>query len=272
MALLACQRGVTERRASFLCSTPRSAFRYQSKVEIRNRRLAQAIRLIAKAHPAWGYRLTAGTLRLRGWNVNNKRVYRLWHLLGLSLPPYKPSRKIRTGATLDIQALKRNDIWAWDFVHDSYGNGHKFRCLTVKDEATGYCLKIEVATSIKNGDVKALLRQLITRYGAPKAIRSDNGPEFIAAELQSAIKDSGIQVTRIDPGKPWQNGSNESFNGTLRRECLDAELFGSLMEAQVVIEQWRQTYNHLRPHSSHCYTTPEMNYFGPRSATENLTL
>lgn len=270
MALLACQRGVTERRASHLCSTPRSALRYRSKRERRDRRLVQAIKLIARAHPAWGYRLTGGTLRLRGWRVNDKRVYRLWRLLGLCLPPYRPSRKIRTGATLDLKALKRNDIWAWDFVHDSFGSGHKFRCLTVKDEATGYCLAIEAATSIRNTDVQSLLRRLITQYGVPRAIRSDNGPELVATELQNAIEGTGIQMARIEPGKPWQNGSNESFNGTFRRECLDAELFGSLMEAQVVIEQWRQTYNRLRPHSSHCYTTPEMNYFGLRSTNENL--
>jgi len=241
-------------------------------MEHRDRGLARALKLISRHHPAWGYRLAGAALRLRGWKINNKRVYRLWSALGLALPPYKPSRKIRTGAQLDQKAMKRNDVWAVDFVHDSYGGGHKFRCLTVKDEATGFCMAIEVATSIRNGDVQRILRALIARYGRPRAIRSDNGPEFIAQELQDAMKALRIRQATIDPGKPWQNGSNESLNGTFRRECLDAELFGSLMEAQVVIAQWRNTYNKLRPHSSHGYQTPETMYFGPRPTTEDLTV
>lgn len=271
MALYACHRGVSQRRACHLLSTPRSGLRYRSRLERRDRGLVRALKLLSIRRPAWGYRLVAGVLKLRGWKVNNKRVYRLWRALGLTLPPYKPSRKIRTGATLDQPALKRNDVWAVDFVHDSYGDGQKFRCLTIKDEATGYCLAIEVAASLRNGDVQRVLRALMARHGRPKALRSDNGPEFIAHELQEAIQGLGIRCATITPGKPWQNGSNESFNGTLRRECLDAELFGSLMEAQVVIAQWRKTYNQQRPHSSHGYQTPETMYFGPRPTTENLS-
>lgn len=271
MALFACERGVSQRRAAHLCNTPRSGFKYVSKLERRDRHLARALSLIAKAHPAWGYRLAWGSLRLRGWEINQKRVYRLWRALGLCLPPYKPSRKIKTGAKLDIVAQKRNDVWAWDLVHDSYANGEKFRCLTVKDEATGYCLAIEVDTSIRSGDVGSLLRKLITQYGRPKTIRSDNGAELIANELQSAMREFHIYPTTIEPGKPWQNGSNESFNGTFRSECLDAELFGSLMEAKVIIEQWRNKYNKLRPHSSHGYLTPEMAYFSKHAKREKLT-
>lgn len=269
MALYACQRGVTQRRASYLCSTARSAFHYVSRVQQRNRHLVKALKLIARSHPAWGYRLSCGALRLRGWAVNQKRVYRLWHLHGLSLPPYKPSRKIKTGRKLEKPAQKKNDVWAWDLVHDSYGNAQKFRCLTVKDEATGYCLAIEVSTSISNLDMQRLLKSLISRYGRPKAIRSDNGAEFLANSLQRYTQKERIRIATIDPGKPWQNGSNESFNGTLRNECLDAELFGSLMEAKVVISAWRAKYNQLRPHSSQGYITPEMAYF-PKSATREI--
>lgn len=271
MALYACQRGVTQRRASYLCSTPRSAFHYASKIQMRNRHLATALQLIARGNPAWGYRLSCGALRLRGWKVNQKRVYRLWYLQGLSLPPYKPSRKIKSGQKLDNPAQKKNDVWAWDLVHDSYGNAKKFRCLTVKDEATGYCLAVEVNTSIKNIDVQQLLKSLICRYGRPKAIRSDNGKEFIANDLQHCIRKEGIRIATIDPGKPWQNGSNESLNGTFRNECLDAELFGSLMEAKVVIADWRRRYNKLRPHSSQGYITPEMAYFPKHGNREKLT-
>jgi len=252
-------------------STPRSGLHYRSRLERRDRGLVRALKVLSRAHPAWGYRMMSGVLRLRGWKVNTKRVYRLWRALGLALPPYKPSRKIQTGVRLDQPAHKRNDVRAVDFVHDSYGDGHKFRCLTVKDEATEYCLAVEVATSLRNDDVQRVLHGLMARYGRPKALRSDNGPEFIAHELQNAITNLGISCATIDPGKPWQKGSNESLNGTLRRECLDAELLGSLMEARVVIAQWRSTYNRQRPHSSHGYQTPETMYFGPRPTTENLS-
>jgi len=271
MAVFACERGLTQRRASFLCSTARSAFRYVSRRDRTDRHLARALRVIARGNPAWGYRLACGSLRLRGWKVNAKRVYRLWYSLGLSLPPYKPSKKIKSGKKLDGPATTRNDVWAWDLVHDSYGNGDKFRCLTVKDEATGFCLAIEVDTSIRNGDMQTLLKSLICRYGKPKAIRSDNGSEFIATELQQCMKDNFIDISTIDPGKPWQNGSNESLNGTFRSECLDAELFGSLMEARIIIEQWRKKYNQMRPHSSHGYITPEMAFFPKHANREKLT-
>jgi len=117
-------------------------------------------------------------------------------------------------------AQKRNDVWAVDFVHDSYGDGHKFKCLTIKDEETGYCLAAGVAKPFKNRDVhvQEVLHRLMTRYGRPKARRSDNGPEFVAQEIQEAITTLGIRCATITPGKPWQNGSNESLNGTLRRE------------------------------------------------------
>ena len=271
MARYACGRGVSQRRACALLSTPRSGLGYRSKRERADRGLARALKLISGRHPAWGYRLVGAVLRLRGWTVNDKRVYRLWRALGLTLPPCRARRKIRTGDSLDRPARKRNDVWALDFVHDSYGEGQKLRCLTIKDEATGYCLAIEVAVSLRHGDVERVLRGLIARYGRPKAIRSDNGPEFVAHELQEAMKRLGVRCARITPGKPWQNGSNESFNGTFRRECLDAELFGSLLEAQVIISRWRETYNRQRPHSSHGYQTPETMYFGPRPTTENLS-
>ena len=189
-------------------------------------------------------------------------------MLGLSQPPFKPSRKIKSGNKLDQPAQKRNDVWAWDLVHDSYGTGKKFKCLTVKDEATGFCLCIHVDTQIRSTDIKSLLKTLVTRYGRPKAIRSDNGRELIAEALQETMKKQRIRVATIDPGKPWKNGSNESFNGTFRNECLNAEIFGSLLEAKVVIEQWRNQYNTERPHSSQKYITPEMAYFGLRSQLE----
>ncbi|NND01450.1 MAG: IS3 family transposase [Acidimicrobiia bacterium] len=253
MARYAIDRGLSQRRAAWLCSTARSAIYYRSKRERRDRHLSSALRIVSRADPAWGYRLAAGYLRLRGWEVNDKRAYRLWRLNGLCLPPYRPSRKIRTGARLEALALRRNDVWAWDFVHDRYHDEGRLRCLTVKDEATGYCLAIKTDRRLRHQDVVALLRELITRYGCPRAIRSDNGSELLAGALKAEMRKRGIKLANIDPGKPWQNGSNESFNATFRRECLNAEIFASLTEARVVIEQWRRRYNklHIPHHSGH---------------------
>ena len=193
----------------------------------RDRRLSAALRIVAREDPSWGYRLAGAYLRLRGWQDNDKRVYRLWRLNGLCLPPYRPRRKIRTGAKLDGLAIK-----------------------------TG--------RHLQHQDVKMLLRELITRYGRPRAIRSDNGSELLAEALQEELKKHAIKLANIEPGKPWQNGSNESFNGTFRRECLNAEVFTCLTEARVMIEKWRYRYNERRPHSSQNYITPAMAYFGLR--------
>lgn len=179
-------------------------------------------------------------------------------------PPYRPKRKIRTGAKLEGLALRRNDVWAWDFVHDRYHDSEPLRCLTVKDEATSFCLAIRTGRYLQHRHVITLLRELITRYGRPRAIRSDNGSELLAQTLQEEMKKHNIRLANIEPGKPWQNGSNESFNGTFRKECLNAEIFASLTEARVVIEQWRRRYNQHRPHSSQNYITPEMAFFGRR--------
>ncbi len=266
MARYAIGRGLSHRRSAWLCSTPRSGIYYRARREHRDRHLSAALRIVAREDPSWGYRLVGGYLRLRGWRVNNKRVYRLWRLNGLCLPPYRPSRKIiRTGARLEALALRRNDVWAWDVVHDRYHNAQPLRCLTVKDEATGYCLAIRTGRHLQSQHVTALLRELITRYGRPRAIRSDNGAELLAQVLRDEMDKRRITLANIEPGKPWQNGSNESFNGTFRKECLNAEVFASLTEARVVIETWRRRYNERRPHSSQNYITPEMAYFGQRA-------
>lgn len=193
MARYAIGRGLSQRRSAWLCSTPRSGIDYRSKRERRDRHLSSALRLVARGDPAWGYRLAAGYLRLRGWQVNDKRVYRLWRLNGLCLPPYRPRRKIRSGARLEGLALRRNDVWAWDFVHDRYHDAEPLRCLTVKDEVTGYCLAIKTGRHLQHQHVRALLRELITRYGTPRAVRSDNGSELLAAALREEMDQHGIR-------------------------------------------------------------------------------
>ncbi len=262
MAGLLCARGLSARRAAWLCSTPRSGVGYQSKVWRRDRRLAKALRGVAKRYPQWGYRLAGSFLRQRGWRVNPKRLHRVWRDQGLQVPIHKPRKKLVTGATLQPRATAKNDVWSWDFVHDVTSTGEPFRCLTVKDEATRWCLAIEVDRTLSHQRVITVLKRLLVLYGRPQYIRSDNGPELVAKKLTTFFQEQGIRPSRITPGKPWQNGSNESFNGTFRRECLDAEQFRSLTEARVVIEAWRRQYNHERPHSALGYQTPATAYWG----------
>ena len=168
MALYACERGRSERRACMLCSTPRSALRYRSRRERKDRHLSNALKIVARRYPGWGYRLVWGYLRLRDWKVNAKQVYRLWRALGLALPPFKPSRKIKSGVKLKGSARKRNDVWAWGLVHDSCGNAEPFKCLTVKDEATAFCLSIHVERHIRAGDILDLLKGLIVKHGSQR--------------------------------------------------------------------------------------------------------
>ncbi|MDR4460508.1 MAG: IS3 family transposase [Nitrospirales bacterium] len=256
MAQVACARGLRTGRAAWLCSTPRSGLGYISRKIQRDARLSQALRGVAKRYPHWGYRLAGSFLQGRGWQVNLKRIHRVWQQQGLGLPSRKRRRKIRTGHTVQPRAQTQHDVWSWDFVHDTYGQGESFRCLTVKDEATRFCLAIAVGRSLTHQQVIEVLRQLMARYGRPRYLRSDNGSELVAHKLTTFLNDQKIIPCRIEPGKPWQNGSNESFNGTFRRECLDAELFRSLAEARVVIEDWRRRYNHERPHSALGYQVP----------------
>jgi len=256
MAHTACARGLRMRRAAWLYSTPRSGLGYTSRILRRDARLAQALRGVSERYPQWGYQLAGSFLQGRGWPVNLKRIHRLWRQQGLGLPSRKRRRQFRTGGTILLKAKTAHDVWSWDFVHDSYGHGEPFRCLTVKDEATRFCLAIAVGRSLTQRHVIEVLRQLIARHGRPRYLRSDNGPELVANKLTAFLNDLEIIPSRIEPGKPWQNGSNESFNGTFCRECLDAELFQSLAEARVVIEGWRRLYNYERPHSALGYRVP----------------
>ena len=235
---------------------------YEAKGPKRDARLAKALRGVAKRYPQWGYRLAGSFLRQRGWRMNLKRIHRVWRQQGLQVPIRKPRKKVVTGTTLQPTAKHKNDVWRWDFVHDVTSSGEPFRCLTVKDEATRLCLAIEVDRALSHQRVIEVLKRLLVLYGRPRYVRSDNGPELVAQNLTTFLKEQGISPCRITPGKPWQNGSNESFNGTFRRECLDAERFHSLTEAQVVIEDWRWQYNHDRPHSALGYQTPATVYWG----------
>jgi putative transposase len=254
----AVSRGRSVRRSCALLTVSRSALGYQSKMPDRDGELGLELEQIAKAHPRYGHRFAWALLRQRErWRcVNRKRVRRVWRALGLMASRRWKRRKIRTGVPRTLAPTGPNQVWAYDFVHDRCGNGQQFKALTIVDEWTRECLAIEVATSITAERVITVLRRLFESYGTPSTLRSDNGPEFIARALKIWALMQHSELATIEPGKPWQNGSVESFNGTFRGECLDREWFAHLREARIVIEQWRWEYNTKRPHSSLGYRTP----------------
>jgi putative transposase len=251
----AVSRGASVRRSCALLTVSRSALRYESTMPARDAELGEKLTEISGQHPKWGHRMAWGVLLLEGGKLNRKRVRRLWRKLGLHRKR-RPCRKIRTGKPRVLTPTGPNQVWAYDFVHDTCASGQKLKMLTLVDEWTRECLAIEVATSMGAAAVIAVLERAFTTYGTPAVLRSDNGPEFIARAMKIWALVNHSETATIQPGKPWQNGCVESFNGTFRRECLDGEWFSNLREARIVIEQWRWEYNHCRPHSSLQYKTP----------------
>ena len=222
-----------------------------------NDELTLRIRQLAQKHKRYGYRRIWALLRREGQQVNLKRVKRIWKKEGLQVRK-KQKRKRKPGVQVLIpeKAKSQNHVWTVDFVHDRLSRGGNLRLLSVVDEYTRECLSIRVERSLKSEDVRHTLEVLFQDYGRPLYLRSDNGSEFIARCLQNCLTEHGTKPLFIEPGSPWQNGKCESFNGKLRDECLNMEWFDTLKEAQVVIEAWREQYNHFRPHSALNYQTP----------------
>ena len=184
------------------------------------------------------------------------RAYRLWRRGGLQVPRKRPRRRLATSRPRPTPPAKRNDVWAIDFNFDTCADGRQIKCLAVVKEWTRECLAIDVAGSIRAGRVVEVLARLVSLHGAPRHLRSDNGPEFVSKAILNWVTKEGIDTAFIDPGKPWQNGTEESFNGRFRDECLGMEWFRSHTEAAAIIETWRRHYNGVRPHSSLGYLTP----------------
>ncbi len=198
-------------------------------------------------------------LRLEGWRVNRKRVYRLWKREGLKVPQ-KQSKKRRLGHS-DNSCIRRaasckNDVWAWDFIHDRDEHGRPLKWLSLVDEYTRECLLLEVERSIKAVDVVSLISETMLIRGIPGHIRSDNGSEFIASAIRDYLGVAGVDTLYIEPGSPWQNGYAESFHSRVRDELLNTELFTGLRDAKVLAASWKNEYNHRRPHSSLGYQPP----------------
>ena len=242
-------------RACVLVGLSKSSWHYQPKPR-QDSELRQRIHELAREYPRRGYRFIHALLVRTGAKINKKRVRRLWREEGLTVKR-KTSKKIRTGASIPMQAEYPNHVWTYDFVFDQTLEGTTLKILTLTDEFTRQSLALRVAESFTSMEVKAVLQEVIAQRGAPGFIRSDNGSEFIARDLGIWLAIQHIGTRFIEPGKPWQNGYAESFHSRLREECLNREVFYSVKHAQVLLDDWRRFYNSARPHSSLAYLTPD---------------
>jgi putative transposase len=253
---IACERGLSQRRACELLEVARSALKYEPVRAQRDIPTLEAMKRLAAQYPRYGYRRIRIFLRREGFHMSRHRAHRLWRIAELQLPRRRSQRRVASSRPRPIPATDANFLWAYDFVFDACANGHSLKCLTIIDEFTRECLAIDVAGSIRSQHVIEVLARLISERGAPRYLRSDNGPEFVSKAILEWLEKAGIETALIDPGKPWQNGMDESFNGRFRDECLSLEWFRSRRDAKVIIETWRRHYNEVRPHSSLDYLTP----------------
>lgn len=244
------------RRACTLLGTARSGLRYASRRAVKDAPVVACLRKYAALYPRYGYRMVTTFVRNEGHAMSHDRAYRLWRSSGLQVPRRRSRRRVAVSRPRPQAPSGPNHVWAIDFVFDTTADGKQIKCLTVIDEWTRECLAIDVAGSIRAGRVVEVLSKLVSARGEPRYLRCDNGPEFTSRALLTWMIEEKIETAFIDPGKPWQNGCDESFNGKFRNECLSITWFRSRREAAGVIELWRQHYNEVRPHSSLGYLTP----------------
>ena len=250
------ERGLSARRACTLLSVARSALSYESRKAARDAPVIARMQALSAQYPRYGYRRIRIFLGRDGHRMSVGRAYRLWQAAGLQVPRKRPRKRVAAARPRPQVPSAANQVWAYDFVFDHCANGQRLKCLTVTDEFTKEGLAIDVDGRIRSPRVIEVLSRLVSARGAPSLLRSDNGPEFVSKALLSWIVGQGIGTALIEPGKPWQNGVTESFNGKFRDECLSLEWFRSRAEAKIIIESWRQHYNAVRPHSSLGYLTP----------------
>jgi putative transposase len=248
--------GVSERRACRVVEIARSTKRRPSG-HIEEARLVRRVHELTERYPRFGYRKIHAVLQTEGFAIGRDRLRLIRRREGLrvSRKSRKRRRPGRSTASAD-RALRPNHVWSYDFVADQTINGRRLRLLTVIDEFTREAIWIETARLLNSHDVVRVLGQLVESRGAPGIIKSDNGPELVAQHVQDWIKDRGIDTKYIDPGSPWQNGHNESFNAVLRDGCLNRWAFSSVREARLIVESWRQEYNEERPHGALDQITP----------------
>jgi putative transposase len=249
----------SERRICLVLGQPRSTQRRISVVPDDEPALRADIRSLACQYGRYGYRRVTVLLQWDGWLVNHKRVERIWRQEGLKVPQKQRKRRrlwTNDGSCIRLRPLYRNHVWTYDFVSDRTSDGKPIRMLNIVDEFSRECLSIRVARGLTSYDVIDLLATLFIERGAPDFIRSDNGSEFTATLVQEWLGELGVRTLYIEPGSPWENGYIESFNGKLRDELLNGEIFDTILEARIIIEQWRARYNTKRPHSSLFYMPP----------------
>ena len=250
---------VSERRTCRALGQWRSSQRYASKSSDDEEALKARIVALASQYGRYGYRRVTALLRNEGWVVNHKRVERVWRQEGLKVPLKQPKRGrlwLNDGSIVRLRPEFPKHVWSYDFMQDKTHNGVPFRILNVIDEYTRECLAVRVARRLTHKDVLDVLFDLFTVRGVPVHIRSDNGSEFIAKRVRRLLARLSVKPLFIEPGSPWENGYIESFNGRMRDELLEREIFYSLKEAQVLVEMWRRQYNTVRPHSSLGYRPP----------------
>lgn len=250
---------VSEREACRALEQNRGLHRRPKKNPADEETLTRDIIRLATKYGRYGYKKVTALLRVEGWRVNYKRVERIWKQEGLRVPERHKKRGrlyLNDGSCIRLRPCWKNHVWAYDFVFERLMDGTKIRFLTVVDEYTRESVAIRVGYNLKSDDVMDVLTDLFISRGIPDHIRSDNGSEFTARVIRAWLKSLGVKTLYINPGSPWENGYNESFNGKFRKEFLDMEVFTTLKEAQVLTEQWRHIYNHIRPHISLGYKPP----------------
>jgi putative transposase len=242
---------------------PRSSQRYEGRKAHRDRALVERMIELSRKNPRYGYRRVWAMLRREGWRVNRKRVHRLWRKEGLKVPEGKQRKRRRllegtseNGCTRR-RAERSDHVWSYDFVMDETEDGRRLKMMPIVDEYTRECLSIEVERSITAEDVVSILASLFRQRGEPTFIRSDNGPEFIAKAIKRWLEASGVKTLYIEPGSPWENAYSETFISRFGDELLKREVFADLLEAKVLVEDYRGHYNHYRPHSALGYQTPD---------------
>jgi putative transposase len=251
--------GYSQRRICRAIGQARSSQRYCSKISDEERQLIAEMHHLAIQWPRFGYRRITALLRQDGWRVNVKRVHRLWKSESLQIRrKARKRRRLGTGenACHRLKPLSKDHVWSYDFVSERTEGGGRLRMLNVVDEFTRECLTIEVRRKFRGRDVVRALSELFAIRGRPRYIRSDNGPEFASKAVKKWLGERKVGTLFIEPGAPWENGYVESFNGKLRDECLNGELFLSLAEGRYVVDRWRLDYNHHRPHSMLDWMTP----------------
>ncbi len=245
---------LSERRACEIAGQHRSTQRHEPKVAPDDEALRRRLRRLSARKPRWGYRRAHGHLLAEGWNINRKRVQRIWREEGLRVPARKRKRRRLGESSAEgaerLRATHPGHVWALDFQHDASSDGRELKFLNVVDEFTREALAIEVDRAIDADRTVEVLERLVAQRGAPANLRADNGPELTARVLREWCEDRSTETAYIDPGAPWQNAWVESLNARLRDEVLDVEEFSNLAEARFLAGQWQDDYNENHPHSA----------------------